>query len=166
MVKNYKDEIEQNIKELTKIKTQLIGDTQYSIELLDKFNDMTLNVYNNKKIICNCSYEILGTYDTTTNMFVWSNSQSIKNELHIKNLLAIRKSYKNIKILIINNKHSDIGYLERLYFYLKNNIFIMSKQYINEFINYCISVSGMYGILAQQKSNKIYFYLITKYNKL
>ena len=165
-MKTYKNEIEQNIDELTKIKSNIIGDSQYSIELLDKFNDVTLNVYNDKKIICNCSYEEIGTYDVSTNIFIWGNSQAIKNEKHIKNLLLIRKSYKTIKSLICNNKYSDIGYLERLYFYLKNNIFILSKQYVKEFMNYCICISKMNGIVVQQNSNKIYFYLITNYNKL
>jgi hypothetical protein len=164
--KNYKSEIEKNIDELTKIKSNIIDTSEYQIELLDKFNDITLNVYNDKKIICNCSYEEIGTYDVATNIFVWGNSQIIKNDSSIKNLLLIRKSYKTIKSLIIGNKYNDIGYLERMYFYLKNNIFILSKQYIQEFINYCICVSEMYGIIVQQNLNKTYFYLITNYNKL
>lgn len=165
-MKNYKSEIEKNISELTKIKDNIIGNNNYKIELLDKFNDFTLNIYNDKKIICNCSYEMLGTYDIGTNIFVWENSQTIKNEKSIKNLLLIRNSYKIIKSLIIENKYDDVSYLERMYFYLKNNIFILSKQYIQEFINYCICISEMYGIVVQQNLNKTYFYLITNYNKL
>ena len=93
-------------------------------------------------------------------------TQMIKNEKSITNLLLIRKSHKIIKSLIIKNIYSDISYLERLYFYLKNNIFILSKQHIQEFVNYCICVSKMHGIVVQQNLNKTYFYLITNYNKL
>ena len=165
-MKCYKNEIENNIDELTKIKKQLIDDEPYAIELLDKYDDSTLNVHNSKKIICNCSYEFLGAYDNSSNIFIWSNSQSIVNKKNIEKLLEIRKSYKTIKSIIVNNKHSDISYLERLYFYLKNNIFIISRQNIKELLNYCICISKMHGVLEGKTNLKTYYYLITNYNKL
>jgi hypothetical protein len=166
MMKCYKNEIEKNIDELTKIKKQLIDDFPYAIELLDKYDDSTLNVHSAKKIICNCSYEFLGSYDNSTNIFIWSNSQSIVNKNNIEKLLEIRKSYKTVKSVIINNKYNDISYLERMYFYLKNNIFMISQQNIQELLNYCICISKMHGVLEGKNTSKTYFYLITNYNKL
>ena len=160
MSNKYSDIINKQFLKLVQLKNELLKDNEYMINVIDNLDENILDVYSDKIKFFSCTYELLGSYDINTNIFIWGNDHTIVNMQYIKNILHIRKESKKIEDIIINIKYDDLGYLERLYYYVTHNIFIISTTNINELMEFCVSSSETKGVVAEKKDNKITFYLI------
>ena len=160
MNNKYNDIINKQFLKLIQLKNELLKDNEYMINVIDNLYENILDVYSNKQKFFSCNFELLGSYDINTNIFVWGNDHAIVNKEFIKNILHIRKESKKIEDFIINTKYDDLSYLERLYYYLTHNIFMISTTNINELLEFCVSSSETKGVVAQKKDNIITMYLI------
>jgi hypothetical protein len=159
---NFKDIITKNYENLTKLKNELLNNNKYYINIIDNSDEKILDVFNKKQKYFSSNYETLGTYDTNTNLFIWSNTHIIIDKKFIKKIKEIRNKSKKIEKYIITGKYTDISYMERIYYYLVNNIFIISQDNIDELLEFCVSISKTYGIVQDKKNNNLFIiYLLT-----
>jgi hypothetical protein len=133
----------------------------YTIKNSPNQDEKIIEVYNDEKKIMSAKYELLGVYDDVTNLFLWGNSiaPSDKNEsIRVKD---IREYSKKIKTLILNKKFTDIGFLEKMLYYLSSPIIYVLKENISQLIMLCVFISKK-NILMRRDTNTnfITFYLI------
>ena len=163
--KTFKSEVENNFIKLTNKFNKITNKTKYLIKIVNDDNDnKIIDVFDdNDKKILSVTYEMLGTYDTKNALFLWAYNKILINKKLTKISKKIKLSYKDIEKLIVLNKYSDMEYLERLYYYTKNNIFYINSEHLNNLIEYCIFVSECKGVLTDIDSNKIQsFYIVTE----
>ena len=158
---NYKDIIFKKYTNLTKMRNELLNTNNYDINIVDNQDEKILEIFSNKSKIFSATFEKIGTFDINTNIFIWANEHIICDKKFIKNINNIRKSKNELENIIINNKYTDLSYIEKLYYYLSHNIFIISFDNINELLNYCVSVSNSKGVVFEKNNKGFYvFYLI------
>jgi hypothetical protein len=162
---NYNDKVKEKILKYNKELSVIINEyPKYTIEINEDNN--TLEAHHNKKRILSAKYQILGLYDEQCHIFRWSN----KIQLADKKLTRVSKKIKAmcpiIKDIIVNNEYSDIDYLEKIMYYLSNNIFIIYPESIINLINFCIFVTKHKGVIkgnsmSTDNKNIYVYYLIT-----
>lgn len=139
-----------------------IDTQQYTIRFGENLNEQVIDIYNKDKKIMASKYELLGIYDESTNLFIWGSSinpSNINLTLQVKN---IRNYDFKIKSLILNKKFNDIGYIERLLYYLSENIIYILKENIYDFIMLCVFISKKFVVIKRDfNTNIVSMYLLT-----
>ena len=158
----FKEIVSKNNSNLTYKFNQQIDSikTQLSKEFtMDAYENKMVNLYDKNKKLMSCTYEIIGIYDTKTNIFTWGcNTLNDKNLLKISS--KIRKYVKSLENMIIKKEYSDTNYMERLHYYLSNCMFYIQNDNIKDLMEFCIYVSKCKGILEDGSDVKT-FYVIT-----
>lgn len=165
IVKNEYNELTKSINDILKdhinYSVQIVSDPHTDNKILDVFVMLQNGI--NKKIL-SVKYEILGTYDTQTEIFCWGCDQLLVD----KNLTNLSKSIKKysekIKKIIIKHQFKDSIFMERIYYYLTNNLFLVKPSNLQDILQIAIFVTHTKGILKSLTgtNNKIItFYLIT-----
>jgi hypothetical protein len=146
----------------------IIKHPKYTIKINDDSDgNNTLDVLNETKKIMSVKYELLGSYDEQLNLFYWACNHDLTNKRLVKLSKAIKKNKKIIKKKIVNYYHSDIEYLEKIYYYLSNSMFIITEKNIKKFLRWCLCVSEGKGILTEVTkylgNNKpiVMYYIVT-----
>jgi hypothetical protein len=154
--------INKKYNKLTKELKSIIGTTKkYNISVHTNKNEeniLELNI-NNKKITT--KYEILGVYDTTTNIFCWANNYRLIDKNKIQLLKKIKEYHKIIENFIINTTYSDIEYLDKLYYYLSNTIFMLDQKNIDDIVILGTFITNSKGIIFNENEKQKIFYIIT-----
>ena len=147
----YETEINNKCKELISTFDKIIKKhPKYTIKINDDSNsNNTLDVLGETKKIMSVKYELLGSYDEQLNLFYWVCNHDLTNKRLVKLSKTIKKNKSMIKEKIINYDHSDIEYLEKLYYYLSNSIFIITEKNIQKFLCWCLCMSEGKGILVE-----------------
>jgi len=134
----------------------------------DNYGDKTIEVFCKNTKIISAKYDVLGVYDDQLNLFTWGWNVELIDKNIIKNTKKIKKQTKSIKSDIIKRKYSDIGYMEKILYYISNNIFFISKDNITGLLEYCVYITQTKGIIkqvtkAQNSKNKLItiYYLVT-----
>jgi hypothetical protein len=119
-------------------------------------------IYNNDKKIMSSKYELLGIYDETTNLFVWGSSIIPANKNDTLRVRDIREYSSKIKSFILNKKFSDVGFLERLLYYLSENIVYIIRENISDLTMLCVFVSKKFVVFkSNANTNVTSIYLLT-----
>jgi hypothetical protein len=125
----------------------------------DNHNDEHIIIECNK-MITKCTYEYLGTHDTTTNTWLWAWGYTMTT----KKTELSKKIVKKMKKIIDekNNKVAQID-IEYLNFFIQNSIFL-SKLNLNKLIKICIGLleDDIVWIVPQVQKKQINFFIITK----
>lgn len=163
---NFEDIIKNEYRELTKSLADVLkNNTNYIIEIVINPNDNIMDIFddNNKKILT-IQYEVLGTYSNNLGIFSWACDNIVGNKEIIELSKNTKKYSKNLKKLIIENNFEDVKFLERLYYYLSNNMFFIDNKNINDIITISVFVTKTLGVVkSNNTSNKniTTFYLVT-----
>ena len=133
------------------------NDNNYSIifvnDIIDVINDKNKN-------ILSCNYHNLGSFNKKMNLFTWSCDKFINNKEYSLSSEYIKKYSKKIKKYIINQKYDDYEYLEKMYYYLSNSIFIVDKINIEDILKISIFITKHKGILKKEINDVITYYII------
>ena len=137
------------------INNKFIKLNQLSHDLLQKCksNNITINENDNNTIdvICNkeklfmAEYEILGSYDVSNGIFIWGWKMIDRENKH--KTKSLKKYYKNIHNYVVNNKYSDIKYLERIHYYLSNDIFYLENDHLDIIIKFCCATLNSIDVI-------------------
>jgi hypothetical protein len=139
-----------------------IDSQQYTIRLGENPNENVAEIYNNDKKIMSSKYELLGIYDETTNLFVWGSSIIPANKNDTLRVRDIREYSSKIKSFILNKKFSDVGFLERLLYYLSENIVYIIRENISDLTMLCVFVSKKFVVFkSNANTNVTSIYLLT-----
>lgn len=175
MSKKSKTKFEEIVKNESNVISNKLNDTigkNYTINIVNDNNENILNVFNsNNKRVLTAKYEILGNYNNTTSLFNWGCDMFVQN----KNLTALSKEIKNyskkLKKLILEENYPDSDYLERLYYYLTNDIFYLLQDNVSDIVklsNFILSyfTPYKYGIITStdtslQKHHISTYYILT-----
>jgi hypothetical protein len=146
----YSDIIEKKYKEQTRdLKKVLKSDTKYEMTIYASQNDentMEFKSETNKVLLV---YEILGVYDTATSIFSWSWKHELIDRKKSQMIKKIKDQKKRIKSDIINGTYSDSKYLEQIYYYVSNPIFLLNSSEIEGFTKICTVLTQSKGIIHQ-----------------
>lgn len=146
----YSDIIEKKYKEQTgDLKKVLKSDTKYEMTIYASQNDentMEFKSETNKVLVV---YEILGVYDTATSIFSWSWKHELIDRKKSQMIKKIKDQKKRIKSDIINGTYSDSKYLEQIYYYVSNPIFLLNSSEIEGFTKICTVLTQSKGIIHQ-----------------
>jgi hypothetical protein len=133
----------------------LLKEKDYIIEnTIDKNEDNILDIYSNnkkEKKLLSLKYEVMGIYDYNCNLFSWESMMILTNK-KINNLSKkVKNSKKEIKEMIIKNQYKDIGYIERMLYYISNNVFYLEHGNLPELVKFsCYFVNDKtFGVLVQ-----------------
>lgn len=148
MNEKYEDIINEKYKKLVEEFESVKKTNNYKLEIInDNFENRTIDIYSNNKKIMSVSYEILGMYDPGASLFVWGHKFNIANSKLVKLAKLIQKSYNVVEDAILSMKYYDIEYLERIYYYLKNDMFYIDPENINSLTIISLVLSNAKGIL-------------------
>jgi hypothetical protein len=159
------EQINKKYESLTKKMNEIIGFNDYIIEnKINKNNEYVMDVYtskNNKKLML-VKCEIIGFYNKGCNIFYWGDLFIPINIYANKSFKKIKKSKNKIKNMIINKEYEDIQYLEKLLYYISNNMFFIDELDINDLTRYICYKTKSIGILSHndeinKKHYKIYY---------
>jgi hypothetical protein len=167
---NFKNIVSEKYKELNKkLKHFLISDDINVESLINKNDEYILNIYLNNKKITSAKYEIMGIYNIENNIFTWGNNFLINNKNTSNFVNVIQKSKNIIEKDIFKSVYNDVDYLERILYYLSNNVLYIFQDNIKDLIEYsCYFLSinnfNIYGVINQdiiinQKKHAIYYYI-------
>ena len=124
--------------------------------------DGTLIVSQDGDLVLNCKYTYVGSYDVRSKIWMWSYNNF--------SLLGSDKSFKE-KLLKFKkdllkdmNDYKDIKYVEKIYNYLSNEVFLLSHKSVHDLVKLCLHVLGGNGMMGHENSQsglyKIDFYII------
>lgn len=143
-------------------KTFNIELSQYKVKLGENINEQVLDIYTNDKKITSSKYELLGIYDESTNLFVWGSSLNPSDSNQYLTVKNIKNYLSKIKSFIINKKFNDVGYMEKMLYYLSENIIYLLKENINDFKMLCSYISKKIIVFKKDSnSNLISMFLLT-----
>lgn len=146
----YETEINDKCKELIDTFDKIIKKhPEYKIKINDDSDNNILDVLTETKKIMSVKYELLGSYDEQLNLFYWACNHNLTNNHFVKLSKIIKKKKDMIKYKIINFENSDVEYLEKLYYYLSNSLFIIADKNIEKFLCWCLCMSEGKGILTE-----------------
>jgi CRISPR/Cas system-associated protein Cas5 (RAMP superfamily) len=123
-------------------------------------NNYILDIIIEKKKILSVKYELLGIYDKSCNLFEWASKMKLIDKISIKTTKNILKYKNKLKEHIINNTYSDMEYVERILYYLSNNIFFIEENNIQDLIKVCVFISKCQGIVKQDNNNVHKYYAV------
>lgn len=159
----YKDILTYKFNETNKIYKN-VSTKKYKLEKDVNDNENIINVYNENKLMLSSKYEVLGNYDKSTNVFIWGNCiKPIKSQTHCVSI--IRNAKENIKNYIINKKFDDVNFMEKILYYLENDVMLILNENIIDLIKICVFESqGMvvYQENNTQNKNTCTYYLLTE----
>lgn len=139
-----------------------IDTQQYTIRFGENPNEQVIDIYNKDKKIMASKYEPLGIYDESTNLFIWGSSINPSNKNLTLRVRDIQDYSSKIKSLILNKKFNDIGYMERLLYYLSENIIYILAENIHDLIMLCVFVSKKFVLIKRDSNTNIAsLYLLT-----
>lgn len=142
-----------------------ISSKNYKIKEKSHDDENIIELFDDNKKILSGKYEILGIFDSSTNIFMWGDSinPSYKSEyVDVKN---IKKKSGKLKQYIINKKFSDVDFIEKLIYYLSNDILYISQDNINDLLTLCTCMSEKIIVMNNTNTNIAknvnVYYLIT-----
>lgn len=150
--------------------SNLLKEKDYIIEnTINKNEDNILNIYSNnkkEKKILSLKYEVMGIYDYNCNLFSWENMMILTNK-KLNNLSKKVKNFKKeLKEIIVKKQYKDIGYMERILYYISNSVFYIEQSNLLELVKFsCYSVNDrVLGVLVQDdiingKKYGIYYFI-------
>lgn len=144
----YSDIIEKKYKEQTgEIKKVIKSDTKYEMTIYSSQNDENTMEFKSETSKVLVVYEILGVYDTATSIFSWGWKHELIDRKKTQMVKKIKGQKKTIKSDIINGTYSDSNYLEQIYYYISNPIFLLNSSQIENFTKICTVLTQSKGIL-------------------
>lgn len=153
------DKLLSEFDKLVDIKNSVIKLNNY-----DGIDILELYVNNKKKMTAN--YQILGKYDFQTSFFIWGRDMKFLDRLLTNSSKIIKKTSSDIKQYIIENKYTDVQYLELLLYYTSNNYFYVTFDNVKKICDYSIYITNSKGLVYNKISlsseNVITYYLITE----
>jgi len=152
--KEYKKLVPPEILDITKNKYKIIIGREYT-------NEFILDVQVEDKVILSLKYECLGVYQRPCNLFQWANKMDLLHKMSVNKTKSITKYKEQVKDYIINNKYTDSEYLERILYYLSNNIFFIEESNMTDLIKLCVYISKCKGILKHEQDANCIYYAIT-----
>jgi hypothetical protein len=133
----------------------------YTIKNSPNQEEKIIEIYNDEKKIISTKYELLGIYDESTNLFLWGNSLVPSDKTESIRVRDILEYSKKIKALILNKKFTDIGFLEKMLYYLSSPIIYVLKENISQLIMLCVFISKKIILMRRDaNTNIVTFYLI------
>jgi len=139
-----------------------IDTLQYTIKLDENQNEHILNIVGKDKKIFSSKYELLGIYDRKTNLFIWGSSLIQSSNKFASRIKDIKNYSSTLKSIIINKKFNDIGYMEKILYYLNENIVYILEENLQDFIMSCVFISKKIIVKKiNSNSNTISLYLLT-----
>lgn len=155
---SFEDIINSEYKTIAKSLNNVISNNQdYTIIMSDDSTvDNFLDVFgkNDKKVLT-VKYEVLGTYDEQLNIFSWGCDNIIADKDMTKLAKLTKKYSKNIKILIVKKEFKDQKYLERMYYYLTNNMFFLESINLNDIIKLAVFITKTNGVIKKNTTSAI-----------
>ena len=154
-MKTFEKKITKKYIDLTDKMNQILNNNEYSVEnSIDNNDEYTLDVYANKKKVMTVVCQMMGFYNHDCETFYWGDTM-IPTNTNINELVKdIRKSKKKLKKSIIEQKYDDIQYLERILYYISNNVFYIDELNIADLVKYCCYKTDSMGVLVQHKITK------------
>lgn len=135
--------------------SNLLKEKDYIIEnTINKNEDNILNIYSDnkkEKKLLSLKYEIMGIYDYNCNLFSWENMMILTDKKQNNLSKKVKKFKKIIKEMIIKKQHKDIGYMERILYYISNNVFYLEQSNLSELVKFsCYPLNNeIFGVLVQ-----------------
>jgi len=146
----YNDIVEKKYKEQTAELNKLIkSDAKYEMTIFASQHDENTMEFKSGTSKVLTVYEILGVYDTATSIFSWSWKYEIIDRKKHQIAKKIKEQKKTIKSDIINGTYSDVDYLEKIYYYISNPLFLLNVSQIEGFVKICTVLTQSKGILHQ-----------------
>jgi hypothetical protein len=156
-MKSFENKINEKYLELTEKMNEILNNKDYFIEnKIDNNNEYTLDVYlsSNKKKVMTVVCRSMGFYNYNCETFYWGDC-ILPTNININELAKkIKKTKNKLKKMIIEKKYDDVAFLERILYYVSNNVFYINEVNIQDLIKYSCHVTDSMGILVQQNREK------------
>jgi len=148
------DDIKHHYK---KMKDKILKDIDVNkkCDLIFDSKHADVDIYQNKKRILRCEYQILGTYNITSSLWIWSNILFVETHL-MKDILTLRKTM-NLK----NNYTSDVMLNELFIYYFTHDTFILTDPSI--LIKILLYLTKSIWIFSEYKKDGIIEYISIKH---
>jgi len=119
-----------------------------------------LNIDSNQTKIFTCKYNIMGNYNTQTNIFTWGYMFDLIDKT--KKILAfeIKKYIPTISDAIIKLKYHDTAFVELMHYYVSNSMFYIDYKNINKLIGLASYITNT-NIIYNKTQDVMNFYFIT-----
>ena len=163
---SFEDAINSKYEKLAKSIIDILNNNpEFIVDISD--NSKLINVRDNKtnKKVMSGKYEIIGSHDESTNIFIWSCDQELADKTMTQHAKHAKEQSKHIKKLIINEKKENLQFLELLNYYLKNSMFFVSEEKLLPLLKFVISITNQKGILgiARKEHKKVIttYYVVT-----
>ena len=164
-MKSFENKISEKYLVLTDKMNEILSNKDYFIEnRIDNNNEYMLDVYlsSSKKKVMTVACRSMGFYNYDCETFYWGDcmlpTNTNINELSKK----IKKTKNKMKKMIINKKYDDIVFLERILYYVSNNVFYIDKGNVEDLIKYCCYVTDSMGVLVQKKEKRQRIYYLVQ----
>lgn len=144
----------------SQLKHKDITTLQYTLKTEDNQNEKVIGIYVDDKKMLSSKYEVLGIYDNNTNLFIWGSHIKPSNANENIRVKDIKEYSTKLKSMILNTKFSDVGYMEKMLYYLSENIIYIMKENIIELIMLTTFVSKKL-VIGKSEKDVLTLYLLT-----
>lgn len=153
----FEDIIKNESEKISKSLNNILNENDnYQIKIVDE----VIDIYGENKKILTIKYELLGSYDTKSEIFNWAHNYYIVDKELLFLSKEVKKYSSKLRKYIINQKCEDNEYMERLYYYLSNSVFILQENKLLDIINMSIYITKCKGVIKNKNGNMIQLYFV------
>jgi hypothetical protein len=162
----FQKKIKKNYIKISNKINEILNNKKYNIQTsIDHNENNILNILFDDTKSLSVTYEIMGIYDNKCNIFSWGDSNLLTNNKINTIIKKIKKTKNLLQNIIIDNKYDDNDFIEKILYYVENNIFFINEKNIINLIYYCCYKTECLSVINDNIiiNNKKYiiFYFIT-----